>query len=163
MAALLGLVVFFDQVPRAPAAEQTATIARQVESDRAFVARMESALPPGAMVFQLPIMPFPEAPAPGVPSYDHFRPYIQGGGLRYSFGSTKGRPREQWQLDLGRVPLDKAVAEIEARGFAAIYINRNGFPDKGQQIVAKLREMGYAQPAIESDLGDLVCIPLAKG
>ena len=163
MAALLGLVVFFDQVPRAPAAEQTATIARQVESDRAFVARMESALPPGAMVFQLPIMPFPEAPAPGVPSYDHFRPYVQGGGLRYSFGSTKGRPREQWQLDLGRVPLDKAVAEIEARGFAAIYINRNGFPDKGQQIVAKLREMGYTQPAIESDLGDLVCIPLAKG
>jgi hypothetical protein len=163
MAGLLGLVVLFDQVPRPPTAEQTATIARQVESDRDFVARMTAALPPGAMVFQLPIMPFPEAPAPGVPAYDHFRPYVYGGGLRYSFGSTKGRAREQWQIDLGRVPLEKAVAEIEARGFAAVYINRNGFPDKGQQIVGKLREMGFMQPAVESAAGDLVCIPLAKG
>ncbi len=163
MAGLLGLVVLFDQVPRPPAAEQTATIARQIDSDRDFVARMAAALPPGAMVFQLPIMPFPEAAAPGVPAYDHFRPYIYGGGLRYSFGSTKGRAREQWQFDLGREPLEKAVAEIEARGFAAVYINRNGFPDKGQQIVAKLSEMGFTRPAIESGAGDLICIPLAKG
>ena len=68
VAGLLALVVFFDQVPRAPAPEQTAALARQVASDRAFVARMEAALPAGAMVFQLPIIPFPEAPHPGVPA-----------------------------------------------------------------------------------------------
>ena len=163
VAGLLALVVFFDQVPRAPSPEQTAALARQVASDRAFVARMEAALPAGAMVFQLPIIPFPEAPHPGVPAYDHFRPYVHGGRLRYSFGSIKGRVRDGWQLELGQVPLEKAVAEIEARGFAAIYLNRNGFPDKGQQIVGKLRELGFTRPAIESDLGDLVCIPLAKG
>jgi len=155
-----SLLILWDQVPRAPKPEFTALIARQVEADREFVAQMEAALPDGAMVFQLPIMEFPEAPAPGVPSYDHFRPYLYSKHLRFSFGSMKGRPREQWQQDLGKVPLDKAVEQIKARGFAAIFINRNGFPDKGKQVVESLRGMGFTKPPIESAAGDLVCIIL---
>jgi hypothetical protein len=155
-----SLVILWDQVPRAPQPEFTALIARQVEADREFVTRMEAALPAGAMVFQLPIMEFPEAPAPGVPSYDHFRPYLYSKKLRYSYGSMRGRPREQWQQDLGKVPLSKAVEQIKDRGFAAIYINRNGFPDKGKQVVDTLRGMGFTKPPIESAAGDLVCIVL---
>jgi hypothetical protein len=155
-----SLVILWDQVPRAPQPEFTALIARQVEADREFVTRMEAVLPAGAMVFQLPIMEFPEAPAPGVPSYDHFRPYLYSKQLRYSYGSMKGRPREQWQQDLGKVPLAKAVEQIKDRGFAAIYINRNGFPDKGKQVVDTLRGMGFTKPPIESAAGDLVCIVL---
>ena len=159
-AAAAGLVILWDQVPRAPTREQTATIARQVEADREFVARMEAALPPNAMVFQLPIMEFPEAPSPGVPPYDHFRPYLYSRQLRFSFGSMKGRPREQWQKELGQMPFEQAVARIKERGFAAIFINRNGFPDKGRQIEDKLVEMGYSAPPIRSAAGDLTCILL---
>jgi len=155
-----SLLILWDEVPRAPKPEVAALIARQVEADREFVAQMEAALPPGAMVFQLPIMEFPEAPAPGVPSYDHFRPYLYSKQLRFSYGSMKGRPREQWQQDLGKVTFDKAVEQIKARGFVAIYINRNGFPDKGKQVVENLREMGFTKPRIESTAGDLVCIIL---
>ena len=165
-AALLCLVILWDQVPRSPTPKQTALIAGQVKADQEFVAQMEAALPPGAMVFQLPIMQFPEAPAPGMPPYDHLRPYISsplsGKHLRFSFGSMKGRPREQWQQDLGKVPFEKAVSQIADRGFAAIYLNRNGFPDQGKQIVEKLREMGFTKPRIDSSAGDLVCIPLTR-
>ena len=157
-----GIVILWDQVPQAPNPELTTLIARQVEADREFVAQMEAALPAGAMVFQLPIMEFPEAPAPGVPPYDHFRPYLYSKQLRFSYGSMKGRPREQWQKDLGTVPFEKAIEQIKERGFAAIYINRNGFPDKGKQFVDKLRGMGFDKPAIESAAGDLVCIPLIR-
>jgi len=157
-----SLVILWDQVPRAPKPEQTAIIARQVEADREFVAKMEAALPAGAMVFQLPIMEFPESPAPGVPPYDHFRPYLYSKQLRFSYGSMKGRPREQWQQDLGKVPFEKAVAEIQDRGFAAIYINRNGFPDKAKQIEEKLVEMGYSTTPIRNATGDLVCVPLTR-
>ena len=121
---------------------------------------MEAALPPNAMVFQLPIMEFPEAPSPGVPPYDHFRPYLYSRQLRFSFGSMKGRPREQWQKELGQMPFEQAVARIKERGFAAIFINRNGFPDKGRQIEDKLVEMGYSAPPIRSAAGDLTCILL---
>jgi hypothetical protein len=176
-----SLVILWDQVPQAPTREQTATIARQIEADREFVARMEAALPPHAMVFQLPVMEFPEAPVPGVPPYDHFRPYLYSRQLRFSFGSMKGRPRDQWQQAVQKQLLNGAtlnqqtqqiqfnqnsvgasVDEIRKRGFAAIYVNRNGFPDRGKGLEKSLLELGYLKPPIDSAAGDLVCIPLEK-
>jgi hypothetical protein len=157
-AALLALVVLWDQVPRTPGTERRALITRQVEGDRDYVRRMEAALPEGAMVFQLPIMAFPEAPAVGVPPYDHFRPYLYGDRLRYSFGSMKGR--DTWQEDLGRLPFEQAVAELKQRGFAAIAINRNGFPDRARGLEEKLVEMGYDAPPIRNATGELTCVLL---
>jgi len=162
IASAIGMLVYWDQVPRAPTAKETASIIRQVDSDREFTKKMEAALPEGAMIFQLPIMEYPEMPAPGVPPYDHFRPFLYSTQLRYSFGSMRGRPREAWQQELGKRPLEEAVAEIEKRGFAAIYINRNGFPERAQPIEKALRTMGYSKPPIVSATGDLVCIPLEK-
>ena len=156
------MVIVWDEVPRPPTKEEMATIVRQVDSDRTFTAKMEASLPEGAMVFQLPIMEFPEMPAPGVPPYDHFRPYLFSKNLRYSFGSMKGRPREAWQQELGKRSLEEAVTEIKKRGFAAIYINRNGFPDRALPVEKALRAMGYSKPPIVSATGDLVCIPLDK-
>lgn len=176
-----GLVILWDQVPQAPPREQTATIARQIEADREFVARMEAALPPNGMVFQLPVMEFPEAPVPGVPPYDHFRPYLYSRHLRFSFGSMKGRPRDQWQqavqkqllngaalnqqtqqIQFNQNSVGAAVDEMRKRGFAAIYVNRNGFPDRGKGLEKSLLELGYLKPPIDSAAGDLVCILLEK-
>ena len=42
------------------------------------------------------------------------------------------------------------LERLKELGFAAIYINRNGFPDKGRQIVEQL-EAGRTKPRIESD------------
>jgi hypothetical protein len=175
----LSLLVLWDQVPRAPAPEQLALIARQVEADRGFVAEMESVLPDGAMIFQLPVMEFPETPVPGIASYDHFRPYLHG-RLRYSFGSMKGRPREQWQPAVqqkmfeGAVPdqqaqkirfsianVNAAIDEMQKRGFKAVYINRNGFPDRGKGLLEALAELGF-DTVIASPLGDLTCVLLGK-
>jgi len=180
-AAAASLVILWDQVPRAPTREQTATIARQIESDREFVARMEASLPPNAMVLQLPIMEFPEEPVPGVPPYDHFRPYLFSRQLRFSFGSMKGRPREQWQqavqkqllngatlnqqtqqIQFNQNSVGTAVDEMRKQGFAAIYVNRNGFPDRGKGLEKSLLELGYLKPPIDSAAGDLVCIPLTR-
>ncbi|HEY5744631.1 MAG TPA: hypothetical protein VIU12_01035, partial [Chryseolinea sp.] len=159
-AAAMSLIILWDQVPRPPTARETESIARQVASDRSFVSAMEAVLPKNAMVFQIPVMDFPEAPAPGVPPYDHFRPYLYSDHLRFSFGSMKGRPREQWQRDLAKLPLTDAVSQIRNRGFKAIYINRNGFPDKGQGIEETLRSLGHAE-VVNSQEGDLVCVIFA--
>jgi hypothetical protein len=180
-AVALCAVILWDQVPRAPAPEQTALIARQVEADREFTAKMEASLPAGGMVFQLPVMDFPESPLPGVPSYDHFRPYLYSRNLRYSFGSMKGRERERWQQELQKLlvsgaALDqqaqqirfntdnvrKAIDELKRLGFSAIYINRNGFPDRGKGLEDALVELGYDTPPIRSAAGDLTCIVLEK-
>ena len=179
-AAICGLILW-DQVPRAPTAATIDAINRQVTADREFTEQMEAALPTGAMVFQLPVMDFPESPIPGVPPYDHFRPYIFSKQLRFSFGSHKGREREKWQQQLqnvlvaGATPdqesqkirfntdnVRRAVDELKKLGFAAIYINRNGFPDRGKGLEDVLLELGYSKPPIRNATGDLVCIVLEK-
>ncbi len=178
-AMLLCALIFWDQVPRAPTAAQTAEIARQVDADREFVATMEKTLPVNAMIFQLPVMDFPESPIPGVPPYDHFRPYLYSKQLRFSFGSMKGREREKWQQQLqnvlvaGAAPdqeaqqirfntdnVRRAVDELKKLGFAAIYINRNGFPDRGKGLEEALLEIGYDKPPIRNATGDLMCVVL---
>ena len=156
----MGLTILWDQVPRPPTAEYTNAIKVLVDSDRRFVAQMEAALPDGAMVFQFPVMEYPESPVPGVGSYEHFRPYLYSSKLRYSFGSQKGREREVWQQEVATMPIEKALPEIARRGFAAIYINRRGFQDGGKALEDAIREQGYTSPLIRSLAGDLDCIPL---
>ena len=174
-------IILWDQVPRAPTREQITAIERQVAADRDFTERMEAALPPGAMVFQMPVMEFPESPIQGVPPYDHFRPYIFSKHLRFSFGTHKGRERETWQpavqaklfegasLDQqsGRIQLNvanarAAVAELERLGFSAVSINRNGFPDQGKGLEKTLHELGFTKQPIQNAAGDLACIPLTR-
>lgn len=178
-AVALGVLVLWDQVPRTPSREQTAAIARHVAADREFTEKMEAALPKGAMVFQMPVMDFPESPLPGVPSYDHFRPYIYSKDLRFSFGTQKGRERDRWQAGVqnlffqgasldqqaGMIRVNpanarRAVDELKKLGFAAIYVNRNGFPDRGKGLFDALLELGYERPPIYSAAGDLACIVL---
>ena len=180
-AAIASLLILWDQVPRAPTAEVRATIDRQIAADREFTEKMEAALPEGAMVFQLPVMEFPEAPIPGVPPYDHFRPYLFSKQLRFSFGSHKGREREKWQpavqaklfegatldqqagmIRVNQTNAKAAVAELKRLGFSAIYVNRNGFPDRGKGIEDTLLELGYTKPPIRNATGDLACIVLDK-
>jgi phosphoglycerol transferase len=180
-AVALGGLILWDQVPRAPTAATIAEINRQVTADREFTEQMEAALPSGAMVFQLPVMEFPESPIPGVPPYDHFRPYIFSKQLRFSFGSHKGREREKWQQQLqnllvaGATPdqeaqkirfnadnVRRAVDELKKLGFAAVYINRNGFPDRAKGLEEAFLEIGYDKPPIRNATGDLVCILLEK-
>ena len=154
------LIMLWDQLPRPPARELREHVARLVAVDREFTAKMEAALPPGSMVFQLPIMDYPESPVPGIPPYDHFRPYLFSRQLRYSFGAIKGRERDRWQQQIATIDLSQSLAELRRRGFAALLINRNGFPDRGRKIEEMLRGLEGTGQAIESAAGDLVCIPI---
>ena len=127
-------------------------------------------------------MDFPESPAPGVPSYDHFRPFLYSHDLRYSFGSMKGRERERWQAVVQAKMFEGATVNQEAQkvefdlknftiginelrrlGFSAVYVNRNGFPDRAKGIEDALLELGYTKPPIRNATGDLACIVLDDG
>jgi len=151
------LFALWDQMPPKVTAKDLQEIAEQVDSDRNFTEKMEQALPQGAMVFQLPIMEYPESPAPGVGSSDHFRPFLYSNHLRYAFGSDKGRPRENWQQEFTGMQLNEIVGRLESYGFAAIYVNRNGFPDKGEALEKAFKQIGRGE-MIESEQGDLFCV-----
>ncbi len=159
LAVMAVLLVFWDQVPRSPNPEMAREIDFQIDSDREIVGKMEEALPAGAMVFQLPIMEFPESPVPGLSPYDHLRPYLFSKSLRFSFGSMKGRADTQWQGELAKSSFGEAVGKMREMGFQAILINRNGFSDKARGILKSLSDLGFSR-TIESPAGDLVCVIL---
>jgi phosphoglycerol transferase len=179
--ACLGMctVILWDQVPRAPTADQQATIAAQVAADREFTANMEAALPKDAMVFQLPVTT--AGPVPGVSASDHFRPSLYSTSLRYSVGGNVGRKGGNWQklweqaaftgaaldqqkqrIQLNPRNFEAGVQKLRELGFSGLYVNRNGYPDGGKGIEETLKQLGYTKPPIESPMGDLVCFVLDK-
>ena len=156
------LVVAFalwDQSPPLVTAGELDETAQAVASDRTFTEKMEQRLPANAMVFQIPVMDFPESPVAGVGASDHFRPYLYSTQLRFSFGSDKGRPEGQWQHNLAQLPLAEVITQLESFGFAALYVNLNCFTDKGEALVKELKSQGHSD-MFESDRGDLLCVML---
>jgi phosphoglycerol transferase len=177
--AAMCAVILWDQVPRAPTAEQKAAIAAYVAADREFVANMEAALPQNAMVFQLPVTT--AGPVPGVTASDHFRPALYSTSLRFSVGGNVGREGGNWQklwereaftgtamdevnqrLQLNKRNFAAALEKLRALGFSGLYVNRNGYPDGGKGIEETLKELGYTKQPIASRMGDLVCFVLEK-
>jgi hypothetical protein len=159
LAAICCLILFVDQVPMAPSREEKAVIAQQVTDDEKFVRDMENTLPAGAMVFQLPVMDFPESPLRTLGPYDHLRPYLFTRQLRFSFGSMKGRPREQWQHDIEKLSLSESIDEMKRRGFSALYVSRVGYAEGARGLEENLRKLGYNRE-IESNEHDLFCFLL---
>ncbi len=155
--AAFGLV---DQLPPAPGLEKQQRIARRIESDRELGRLLEGRLAPGAMVFQLPVMMFPESPpAHMLADYEHFRPYLATESLRFSYGMLRGRSRGRWQRDAETLPTDEFVRKLERYGFSALYFNRSGFPDRGEKLLGDLAAMGRTE-RLDGKLGEQVVVML---
>lgn len=133
-------------------------MARAVASDRELGRRLEASLPPGAMVFQLPVLGFPEVAAPqALNDYEHFRPYLATTTLRFSYGAPKFRARSRWQRDLEGRPMAETVPLLEAYGFAALYINRKGYSDRAEALLRELKDLGYSR-RLQGELDEQVVV-----
>jgi hypothetical protein len=150
----------FDQLPRLEQELNVKTIAAEVESDREFGRALERALPAQAMIFQLPVIGFPEAQAPHrLGEYEHFRPYLSTNNLQFSFGAAKFRSRSRWQRELEGRPIADMIHQLERHGFAAVYLNRKGFEDRGEKFLRELAALGYDR-RLEARGGNQVAILL---
>lgn len=144
LAGVITLLGAMDQIPKAYSRERRAEQARVVKADAEFGRKLEAALPPGSLVFQLPVLGFPEVNPPHLLSdYELFRPYLHTSTLCFSYGGTKLRSRTRWQRDLQSLPVSELVPRLERYGFAAIYLNRRGYKDEGESVIKALRELGY--------------------
>jgi hypothetical protein len=156
-AGLVALLALADQTPPIVSADDLAATARDVTNDRDFARALDARLVPGGMVFQVPVMDFPEGPVHGIGAYDHLRLYLYSDSLRFSFGSDKGRPRAAWQKTVFQTPFPQALVLLQDSGFGAIYVNRNGFKDHGAQMEKTFQAAGLID-RIEDRKGDLFCV-----
>jgi len=154
---LLALGIW-DQTP-AVAERQIGKVRDKMETDHQLVTTMESKLPHGAMVFQLPVMAYPESPSiHKMTDYHEFRPYLHSSFLRYSYGTDKGRPREQWQTEVEHFTPLGMVSALERYGFSAILIARSGYVDGGASLLTGLQSAQRSNILAES--GDFICVGL---
>ncbi len=119
------------------------------EADRRFVAEIESALPAGAAVYQLPYMPFPEGRrVERLRAYDPFAGFVNSKTLRWSYGGMRGRDGDLFYRALANEPLDRQLEIVRKLGFAGIYIDRRGYADKGQAVIEQLSALLGAPPLV---------------
>jgi hypothetical protein len=143
-AAALAAIGVFEQLPKSESPQDLAALASEVRADKEFGRMLESNLPVGAMVFQLPVLGFPEVQPPHkLGDYEHFRPYLATNHLRFSYGAPKLRARSRWQRELETAPVPELVHRLEQHGFAALHLNRRGFADGGEKILQELATIGY--------------------
>jgi phosphoglycerol transferase len=162
VALLVGVVALYDQTSSFYVPDYK-NIAASWRSDGRFVTTLEHNLPKNAMVLQLPLHPFPEAPAEGqMVDYDLFRGYIHSTDLRWSYGAMKGRP-EDWTTPARSKPLPEVIKGAVAAGFVGIYVDHRGYDDNGEAVEAQIRKtLGVPAAALVSEDGRLAYFDASK-
>jgi phosphoglycerol transferase len=133
---------------RSPEAYQAA-----FANDRRFVQAIESSLPAGASVFQLPYFSFPEGSSPRYPiDYEPFRAYLHSTRLRWSYGAMKGREADTWQQALSAKSPPALLLALREAGFAGIYLNRQALAALGQEgLESQLHDLLKVEPLVSED------------
>jgi phosphoglycerol transferase len=129
-----------DQVP-ARVAPSYARQRRDYRADAAFVHGLEAQLRPGAQIFQLPYLRFPESgglPGTRLGDYDPLRPYLHARALRWSYPTMFGRSGDAWTSGVADEPVPELVRTLSDAGFDGILVDCRGYPDDGAEIVAAL-------------------------
>lgn len=98
--------------------------------DKETFSSIESRLPSGAAVFQLPFTPFPlDSGIHQLSYYANAKPYLQTRTLRWSWGEMMGR-HGNWNRHTASLPAEKMLERVAYAGFSAVVINRGGYPDR---------------------------------
>ena len=137
---VIGSIALLDTNPgnQLPSYKVTA---RAWEHDRNIVAQVSASFGYDAMIFQLPIIPFPEnPPVVRMSDYEHLKGYLHSPAIRWSYGGVKGRNGD-WQKSLSDDP-ELLVSKLNQLHFQAIWINRNGYEDRGALLLSQLKSLG---------------------
>jgi phosphoglycerol transferase len=164
-AAILGLSVAL--VVALGIADQTSdeivsdrrTQAPAFHADRAYFTELEQRLPPGAAIYQLPYVPYPESgPVFNIVDYDPIRPYLHTRELRWSYGAMRGREGAERLRAISEQPTPRLVEDVRAEGFAGILVDTYGYED-AREILAGL-EAETGRRGVASDDGRWVLFEL---
>ena len=159
--AALFLIGFLDQTPYSWFKQKVVTVtgqhAERFRTDKQFFQEIEEKAP-GARVFCLPYIAFPESPpVQKMQAYEHVRGYLMTDTLTWSFGAVKRREADSWQREVAFEKPNEFLRRVVVRGFDGVFIDGRGYlprrvePGKSEPVsVVNPRER------IHAIYGDLV-------
>ena len=138
----------FDQIPVAVFSNWK-NEQRRFYEDQFFIGQLESRLPAGTMIFQLPHTGFPlDAGRERMLPSDQARAYLHSKRLRWSWGAMAGRNHD-WTKMTAELPLDQFIERIIFAGFGGLLIDRYGY--KHSEVEQSV--LSYLGPDAKFDLG----------
>ncbi len=145
-------VGLWDQLPRPRPPAELLTLRNKIEVDQRLARCLETQLPPGATIFQLPVLPFLEQPpVHGMTDYELFRPWLFSVHTQFSYGLLAGAKPLRWQKWIAAQPVDAMCTALEEAGYAALYIHKAAFADSGTALRQQLTALGKRLLFDESD------------
>lgn len=129
---------------------QTAATVDEVQVLQNLGHKVDTLLPAGSAVFQLPIVRYPEnGPLYRMEDYSEILPYVFTDDLRWSYGAMKGRPEADWQLKIDSQDPTTQLPGLRGLGFDAILVDTYGYADGGAAITARL-DTTLGPPSVQS-------------
>ena len=127
LVAAVTLLAVFDQAVPSSAYDRTDAVYRQ---DEKFVERIESLLPTGSAVFELPYVDFPNDNRPGkLLVNDMLRPYLHSHKYRWSAGAVSGMSSAEWGRLVAGLPVAEMLNALVHREFAGLWVDLAGYAD----------------------------------
>ena len=162
---LAGVIMIFGLLDQTvPACKDCqAEMNRVFELDRDFVAAIEKSVPPHSAIYQLPYMAFPETVRLfRLDTYDHAAGFLHSRTLKWSYAGMKGREGDSFYRALSRESYEKQINVVRRLGFAGVYIDRRGYEDNGQEIVARFTELLGRGPSLQRADTEIVFFPIGQ-
>lgn len=129
----------------------TPEITREYRQLETFVQRLEQDLPPGSQVLQLPFTFYlNDLGRERMGIYDQLKPHLVSTHLHWSFPALSNE-QFRWELQALRVATPDLPARMVNEGFAAILVDRYGYADAGQSVIAALLAAPGARMAHEDE------------
>lgn len=161
LALLIAGVAVLDQTPPLAGSDAPRINRGRWDDYAALTAALERSLPPRAMVFQLPVVSFPEAgPTGRMPDYEHLLPYLTSSSLRYSYGHLSNSDALRWARHTSRQPVSRLLEILELAGFSALWIDRRAYPDNAAALERELRAEGRVELPGPAALAEILVIAL---
>ena len=126
---------------KAPIVQERLEFAAAKRHDEEYFQRLESSVPAGSMIFQLPyIGAFSQTEGRHLMyHYDHYRGFLHTRTLSWSYGAMHGRTTDRQHEFLAKQPAGTMCALLAALNFEGIYIDRLGYADGGKALEAELK------------------------
>jgi phosphoglycerol transferase len=117
---------------------------------RAFVSTLERRLPAGARVALLPLQPYPALEdAARTAVLDHLKLIVASQNVRWSQLDLAGEQR-RWYAETSSLAPNDLVAYFRKVGFSAVVIDRRGYDDRGEAVLAGLQSgLSIKMPVVQ--------------
>jgi hypothetical protein len=122
----------------------------QMFEERDVVYRIERLNPPVKSVYQLPDTTFPpDGGRERMLTYDHARPYLWSGHVRWSWPGFSNR-RQAWAATVGRPEEDQFLSKLVMSGFDGVWVDRFGYKSEELNALETRLTQALGNPLVVS-------------